>query len=138
MSSYTQVLVEKGLVTMEDIDTAERTRDDQGLRLDQALIQNGALSERAFLKVMGERLAVELTRRSDGATSSGSWRRVFHPGRCTTAGLMNTHTNRHLLYCRFLCMCCLLHTPTRCLPYISAGMSPVLSGIGYLCFAPEA
>jgi len=60
MSSYTQVLVEKGLVTMEDIDTAERTRDDQGLRLDQALIQNGALSERDFLKVMGERLDFEI------------------------------------------------------------------------------
>ena len=60
MSSYTQVLVEKGLVTVEDIDTAERTRDDQGLRLDQALIQNGALSERDFLKVMGERLDFEI------------------------------------------------------------------------------
>jgi len=60
MSSYTQVLVEKGLVTVEDIDTAERLRDDQGLRLDQALIQNGALSEQDFLKVMGERLDFEI------------------------------------------------------------------------------
>ncbi len=60
MSSYTQVLVEKGLVTVEDIDTAERLREDQGLRLDQALIQNGALSEQDFLKVMGERLDFEI------------------------------------------------------------------------------
>ena len=60
MSSYTQILVEKGLVTVEDIDTAERLREDQGLRLDQALIQNGALSEQDFLKVMGERLDFEI------------------------------------------------------------------------------
>ena len=60
MSSYTQVLVEKGLVTVEDIDSAERLREDQGLRLDQALIQNGALSEQDFLKVMGERLDFEI------------------------------------------------------------------------------
>ena len=60
MSSYTQVLVEKGLVTVEDIDTAERVREDQGLRLDQALIRNGALSEQDFLKVMGERLDFEI------------------------------------------------------------------------------
>ena len=60
MSSYTQVLVEKGLVTVEDIDTAERVREDQGLRLDQALIQNGALTEQDFLKVMGERLDFEI------------------------------------------------------------------------------
>ena len=60
MSSYTQVLVEKGLVNVEDIDTAERVREDQGLRLDQALIQNGALSEQDFLKVMGERLDFEI------------------------------------------------------------------------------
>ena len=60
MSSYTQILVEKGLVTVEDIDTAERVREDQGLRLDQALIQNGALSEQDFLKVMGERLDFEI------------------------------------------------------------------------------
>ncbi len=60
MSSYTKVLVEKGLVTVEDIDTAERLREDQGLRLDQALIQNGALSEQDFLKVMGERLDFEI------------------------------------------------------------------------------
>ena len=45
---------------MEDIDTAERVREDQGLRLDQALIQNGALSEQDFLKVMGERLDFEI------------------------------------------------------------------------------
>ena len=56
MSSYSQHLVEKGLVSIEDIDTAERLCQEQGLRLDQALIQNGAITEQAFLEVMGERL----------------------------------------------------------------------------------
>ncbi|HJO09132.1 MAG TPA: ATPase, T2SS/T4P/T4SS family [Verrucomicrobiota bacterium] len=56
MSSYTKVLVEKGLVSVEDIDAAERLREEKGVRLDRALIQNGALSERTFLEVMGERL----------------------------------------------------------------------------------
>jgi general secretion pathway protein E/type IV pilus assembly protein PilB len=48
--------MEKGLVSLEDIDAAERMREEQGLRLDQALIQNGAITEQAFLEVMGERL----------------------------------------------------------------------------------
>ena len=56
MSSYSQVLVEKGLVSLEDIDAAQRMCEEQGLRLDQALIQSGAITERAFLGVMGERL----------------------------------------------------------------------------------
>tara|TARA_B100001971_G_scaffold16893_1_gene13126 strand:- start:3705 stop:5375 length:1671 start_codon:yes stop_codon:yes gene_type:complete len=56
MSSYSQVLVEKGLVSLEDIDAAQRMCEEQGLRLDQALIQSGAITERAFLEVMGERL----------------------------------------------------------------------------------
>jgi len=56
MSSYQQVLVEKGLVSVEDIDAADRLREEKGLRLDRALIQNGAITERAFLEVMGERL----------------------------------------------------------------------------------
>ncbi|MDP7051107.1 MAG: type II secretion system ATPase GspE [Verrucomicrobiota bacterium] len=56
MSSYSQVLVEKGLVSLEDIDAAERMCEEQELRLDQALIQSGAITERAFLEVMGERL----------------------------------------------------------------------------------
>ena len=48
--------MEKWLVSLEDIDAAERMREEQGLRLDQALIQNGAITEQAFLEVMGERL----------------------------------------------------------------------------------
>ena len=63
MSSYTQVLVEKGLVTVEDIDTAERVREVQVLRLELALFRNGALSEQDFLKVMGERLDFEIVDR---------------------------------------------------------------------------
>ncbi len=43
-------------MSLEDIDAAERMREEQGLRLDQALIQNGAITEQAFLEVMGERL----------------------------------------------------------------------------------
>ena len=52
MSSYSQVLVEKGLVSLEDIDSAERMREEQGLRLDQALIQNGAITEQVFLSLI--------------------------------------------------------------------------------------
>ena len=60
MSSYSQHLVEKGLVSIEDIDSAERICQEQGLRLDQALIQNGAITEQAFLEVIGERLDFEV------------------------------------------------------------------------------
>ena len=44
------------MVSVEDIDAADRLREEKGLRLDRALIQNGAITERAFLEVMGERL----------------------------------------------------------------------------------
>lgn len=44
------------MVSVEDIDAAERLREENGLRLDKALIQNGAINEQAFLEVMGERL----------------------------------------------------------------------------------
>ncbi len=60
MSSYQQVLVEKGLVSVEDIDAADRLREEKGIRLDRALIQNGAITERAFLEVMGERLGFDV------------------------------------------------------------------------------
>ena len=43
-------------MSVEDIDAADRLREEKGLRLDRALIQNGAITERAFLEVMGERL----------------------------------------------------------------------------------
>ena len=55
MSSYAEVLVDKGLVSVEDIDSAQRLHEEKGLRLDQALIENGAITERAFLEVMAER-----------------------------------------------------------------------------------
>ena len=55
MSSYAEVLVDKGLVSVEDIDSAQRLHEEKGLRLDQALIENGAITERAFLDVMAER-----------------------------------------------------------------------------------
>ena len=60
MSSYQQVLVEKGLVSVADIDAADRLREEKGIRLDRALIQNGAITERAFLEVMGERLGFDV------------------------------------------------------------------------------
>ena len=43
-------------MSVEDIDAADRLREEKGLRLDRALIQNGAITEQAFLEVMGERL----------------------------------------------------------------------------------
>lgn len=60
MSSYQKVLIEKGLVSLEDIDAADRLREEKGIRLDRALIQNGAITERAFLEVMGERLGFDV------------------------------------------------------------------------------
>jgi general secretion pathway protein E/type IV pilus assembly protein PilB len=60
MSSYQQVLVDKGLVSVADIDAADRLREEKGIRLDRALIQNGAITERAFLEVMGERLGFDV------------------------------------------------------------------------------
>lgn len=60
MSGYAEVLVEKGLVSVEDIDSAQRLHEDKGLRLDQALIENGAITERAFLEVMAERFDFEI------------------------------------------------------------------------------
>ncbi|MDP6893577.1 MAG: type II secretion system ATPase GspE [Verrucomicrobiota bacterium] len=60
MSGYAEVLVEKGLVSVEDIDSAQRLYEDKGLRLDQALIENGAITERAFLEVMAERFDFEI------------------------------------------------------------------------------
>ena len=60
MSSYAEVLVEKGLVSVEDIDSAQRLHEEKGLRLDQALIENGAITERAFLEVMAERFDFEI------------------------------------------------------------------------------
>ena len=60
MSSYQKVLVEKGLVSVEDIDAADRLHEEKGIRLDRALIQNGAITERAFLEVMGERLGFDV------------------------------------------------------------------------------
>ena len=59
MSSYAEVLVEKGLVSVEDIDSAQRLHEDKGLRLDKALIENEAITERAFLEVMAERFDFE-------------------------------------------------------------------------------
>ena len=52
--------MEKGLVSVEDIDAADRLREEKGIRLDRALIQNGAITERAFLEVMGERLGFDV------------------------------------------------------------------------------
>ena len=60
MGSYAEVLVEKGLVSVEDIDSAQRLHEAEGLRLDQALIQNGAITERDFLKVMADRFDFEI------------------------------------------------------------------------------
>ena len=60
MSSYAEVLVDKGLVSVEDIDSAQRLHEEKGLRLDQALIENGAITERAFLEVMAERFDFEI------------------------------------------------------------------------------
>lgn len=46
-------------MSVEDIDSAQRLHEDKGLRLDKALIENEAITERAFLEVMAERFDFE-------------------------------------------------------------------------------
>ncbi len=56
----TQILLEKGLLTLEQIDEALALQRAEGLRLDRALIQLGLLSEQQLLEVMAEQLHLPL------------------------------------------------------------------------------
>jgi general secretion pathway protein E/type IV pilus assembly protein PilB len=60
--SITQLLLQKGLLTMEQIDEAVALQKAEGLRLDRALIQLGLLTERQVLEVMSEQLHLPLVK----------------------------------------------------------------------------
>jgi general secretion pathway protein E/type IV pilus assembly protein PilB len=58
--SITQILLERGLLTPEQIDESVALQKAEGLRLDRALIQLGFLTERQLLEVMSEQLHLPL------------------------------------------------------------------------------
>ena len=55
-----EILLEKGLITPEDLAAAMDLRKTDGLRLDRAIVRLGIVSEQALLKVMSEQLAIPL------------------------------------------------------------------------------
>jgi len=57
--SIAEVLLEKGLITSEQLTEAMELRRAQGLRLDRALVQLGAVSEEDLLRVTAEQLGME-------------------------------------------------------------------------------
>jgi len=58
--SITQILLEKGLLTPEQLIDAVNLQRAEGLRLDRAIVQLGFLSERQMLQLMAEQLQLPL------------------------------------------------------------------------------
>ncbi len=58
--SISEILLAKGLLTPQQIDEAVALQRAEGLRLDRALIQLGAITERQMLEVMSEQLHIPL------------------------------------------------------------------------------
>ena len=58
--SIAETLLEKGLISPDDLAEAMELRKKEGTRLDRALVQLGRVSEEALLKVIGEQLAIPL------------------------------------------------------------------------------
>ncbi|MGV3771665.1 MAG: GspE/PulE family protein [Verrucomicrobiales bacterium] len=54
------ILIGKGLLTLDQLEKARALHSNSGLRLDQAVIQLGAVPERKLLEVMGEALDLEV------------------------------------------------------------------------------
>lgn len=54
--SISQILLEKGLLTQQQLDEAMALQRAEGLRVDRALIQLGLLNERQLLEIMAEQL----------------------------------------------------------------------------------
>jgi len=50
------ILIKKKLITKEQLDQAQELKNAKGMRLDRALIQIGAISEKELLNVLGEEL----------------------------------------------------------------------------------
>ncbi len=63
--SITDILLSKGLVTAEQLREAAAAAQAQKLRVDQAIVQLGFLSERQVLEVMGECLNIPLANLSE-------------------------------------------------------------------------
>ena len=58
--SITQILLDKGLLTLEQMGEALALQKAEGLRLDRALIQLAMLTERQLLEVMSEQLHIPM------------------------------------------------------------------------------
>ena len=57
---FTEILLEKGLLTLEQSVEAVALQNTEGLRLDHALVQLGMLTEQQLLEVMSEQLHIPL------------------------------------------------------------------------------
>ncbi len=55
-----ETLLQKGLITSEQLSEAEKLRRERGLRLDLALVELGYVGEEDLLKVMSEQLGIEI------------------------------------------------------------------------------
>src|SRR6185295_1652276 len=58
--SITKLLLDRGLLTKEQLDEAIALNQAEGLRLDRAIIQLGYVSERQLLEIMSEQLNLPL------------------------------------------------------------------------------
>jgi len=58
--SITEVLLEKGLITPEQLAEAVELRKSQGVRLDHALVRLGHVAEEALLEVVSEQLGMPM------------------------------------------------------------------------------
>jgi general secretion pathway protein E/type IV pilus assembly protein PilB len=63
--SISQILLEKGLLTAEQMNEAMALQKAEGLRLDRAIVQLGFLTERQLLEVMAEQLHLPLVTLTD-------------------------------------------------------------------------
>ena len=60
--SISQLLLERGLLTQEQIEEAMALQRAEGLRLDRALVQLGMITERQLLEIMSEQLHIPLVK----------------------------------------------------------------------------
>jgi len=63
--SITKILLDRGMLTREQLDEAVALNQAEGLRLDRAIVQLGYLTERQLLEVMSEQLNLPLVTLSD-------------------------------------------------------------------------
>jgi general secretion pathway protein E/type IV pilus assembly protein PilB len=58
--SIVEVLLEKGLITPENLSEAMALRKKEGVRLDRALVRLGCIGEETLLRIMSEQLAIPM------------------------------------------------------------------------------